>query len=266
VGGHSHSRLEQPEKVNGVIIAQAGSYTHTLGRIDLAIAGDTVQSYSGKLISPLAEGIQAQPKLQALIDSFAVMIETEYGAVIGELKEDWRRTYRSESNVGNWLTDALRRATGADIAFINSGGIRKDISAGPITKKDIYEMLPFQNYLETFKVTGAELRAIIQENANAEGLETHGTLQLSGVSYSFRKDNETVIVSELMVDGVPVDDSKVYTIASLDYVNANCDKYLGIKPRELHNTGKILADVIIEAIVDAHIVESPAEKRITRLN
>jgi len=49
VGGHSHSRIQTPELVNGVLIVQAGSYAQNLGRLDLVVAGDTVQSYDGKL-------------------------------------------------------------------------------------------------------------------------------------------------------------------------------------------------------------------------
>ncbi len=266
IGGHSHSRITHPDKVNGVIIAQAGSYNHDLGRIDLTVAGDTVQSYNGKLITPLVANTKAQPRLQAFIDSFAVMIEEEYGAVISHLKQDWRGAYNEESNTGDWLTDALAKETGADIAFLNSGGIRKNIMAGPITKKDINEMLPFQNYVELFDCSGKELKAIAQENAEAQGLETHGILQLSGLSYSWRKDGRKVIVSDIKVNDKPVQDDKIYRVASVDYVNGSYDKYYGIKPRTIHNTGMILADVIIDAILKTETIDAPDRNRITQLD
>lgn len=265
VGGHSHTRLTEPDKVNGVLIVQAGSYNHNLGRLDLTVAGDTVQSYSGRLITPMVEGTQAQPELQALIDSFAVLIETEYGAIIGQLDQDWRNAYSEECNVGDWLTDAMRKQTGADIAFLNSGGIRANIPAGPISKKDIFELLPFQNYLETFEVTGEELKSIVQENANAQRLETHGILQLSGLTYGWKKTGDNIKVSNIKINGKPIEDSKTYTIASVDYVISNYNRYYGVEPRDIHNTGKILADVIIDEIIKTGTIESSTEKRIIRI-
>ena len=266
IGGHSHTLMRKPEKVNGVLIVQAGSYTRDLGKLDLVVAGDTIQSYADTVIETLADGITAQPRLTALVDSFATLIDNEYNVVIGNLKTPWKSEHQGESNIGDWLTDIMREATGADVAFTNSGGIRKNMNAGPITLKDIAEMLPFQNYVETFECTGDQLMKIIQENANAEGLRTHGILQVSGLKYSWRKNGDKVEVVKALVGGKKIDNNKIYKIASIDYVNGNADQYYSITPGNLHNTGMLLADVATEAIKKAKTIDSRTEGRITELN
>ncbi|MCP4583131.1 MAG: hypothetical protein GY839_16105, partial [candidate division Zixibacteria bacterium] len=265
IGGHSHTRIQFPEVVNKVLIVQAGSYTQNLGRLDLVVAGDTVQSYDGKLISTFVEGIDPQPELQAFADSFATIIDDAYGMVIGQLATDWRSVYMGESNIGNWLTDAMRHKTDADVAFVNSGGIRKnEIPAGPVTKKDIAEMLPFNNYVETFEATGEELMTILTENARAQGLELHGILQVSGVAYTFKKKGDDVALVKVRVGGKKIKKDKIYKIASIDYVNANHSRYYMIEPRNLNNTGILFPQLIIETIENAKSINAKVEGRITQ--
>ncbi len=261
IGGHTHKRIENPEKVNGIIIAQAGSYARELGKIDITVAGDTIQDFSGSLIATLVDSITPSPKLAGFVDSMQAIIEKEYGKIIGELKVDWTPEYRAESNVGNYLTDAIRRKTGADIAFINSGGIRKRMFKGPITLKDIAEMLPFQNYVQTFKCTGKELMNIIMENAEAQANETHGILQVSGMKYSWKKTGGKVKVHDIVVGSKKLRPEKTYVIASIDYVIGNHERYFKMAPGKTE--GSILfSDLIIEAINEKGDITSKVEGRI----
>ncbi|MBD3168048.1 MAG: hypothetical protein GF307_01100 [candidate division Zixibacteria bacterium] len=248
VGGHSHTRVEEPKAVNGILVVQAGSKTTNLGRLDLTVAGDSIQNFRGELIPAFAENIKPDERLAAFVDSFSTIIDKKYGEVIGQLKEDWISKYRDESNVGNFLTDAIRRTTGADVAFLNSGGIRKNIPAGDITLKDISEMLPFMNYVVAFECTGEELLEILHENAKAAACETHGTLQLSGVKYAWRKVAGDAEIVNVSVNGKALKKDRIYKIATVDYVVLNQDKYFNIQPGELENSGTLLSDMITEYI------------------
>ena len=64
---------------------------------------------------------------------------------------------RQETNVGNFIADAFRLATGADVGLMNGGSIRADeiIRAGPLTKRDVLSILPFKNKVVKLEVTGA---------------------------------------------------------------------------------------------------------------
>ena len=73
-----------------------------------------------------------------------------------------------------------------DFAVLNSGGIRKDVHRGKVTKLDIVEILPFTNYITTFRCTGAELIKIMETNAQAALRQEPGILQVSGLTYAFK--------------------------------------------------------------------------------
>ncbi len=267
LGGHSHTRLDQPEKVNGILICQTGSHARYLGKLTLQVAGDSIYSWHDTLIAMVIDNIKPDTTLQALIDSMAGIIEGKFGAVIGTLASDWETAYQSESNIGNWVTDMLRAKTGVDIAIVNSGGIRKRIPAGPITLRDVYEMLPFDNYVSFFDCSGNDLQKIFASNADAEaGERSYGSLQISGATYAYRMENGTPILSDLKVGGKRLDPNKTYRIATIDYVIANADKYFKMTPTNVKETNRLLSDLIVECIKEAGVIDSRVEGRIKRKN
>ena len=266
VGGHSHTRLKQPLEVEGIIIVQAGSKRKNLGRLNLLVQDDRVVAYDGRLISLTADGATAPSELTTLVAEYERRVLGEFGEVIGKLEGDWRRDGRKESNIGNYLCDRLRERADADVAFLNSGGIRKNLPAGPITILDVKEILPFANNLVTFDVTGAELMTLLQENARAALRGSHGILQVSGLRYVYRQVGDHVEVSEVGVGGKPLRKEKVYKVAAPDYVVSKADVYFGWQPPpEVNDLGVSLADVIIAAIVVDGNIRAEVDGRIGAL-
>ena len=66
---------------------------------------------------------------------------------------------KRETNLGDLIADIIRSASGADAAIINGGGIRASINKGEIKVKDVYTVLPFDNYMVAVKLTGKQIRA-----------------------------------------------------------------------------------------------------------
>jgi len=267
IGGHSHTRLETPEKVNGVIVAQAGSSCRNLGRIDLTVAGDSVMIYEGRLIPMLIEGISPDPELSALVDSIKTEIDKKYAIVIARLELDWETQYRAESNIGDWLTDALRARMNTDVAFLNSGGIRKNLPAGPVTKMDIYEILPFDNRVVTFSLTGKELLRVAEHNVGLEQGSYQGSLQLSGLSYGWKGDSANIELNDVRVNGAPIEPERIYKVASIDYVaEANAERYFGFTPSSgLNQAGIGLTELILQAVEKAGVIVSKIDGRAKKL-
>ena len=252
VGGHSHTRLEQPLVVNKMIIVQAGSACNNLGLLDLTVAGDTVTSYNGKLIELLADSVKPMPEVAALADSFDILIEQEYGQTIGELKAPWLHKYYECSNVGSWICDRLAARYKTDVAFVNAGGIRTDLNAGPITKLDVLKILPFMNSVVIFEATGAELLKTAEEQALAQGLQKHGALEMSGLNVTYKKSKDHVQVVEAKINGKPVVPAQVYRVATVDYVTGSApDKYLGFTAKVKENTDELLSEVIMDEVKKA---------------
>ena len=268
VGGHSHTRLTKAKIVNRIIIVQTGSKTRNLGRLTVDVKADTVARFDYELIPTWVNKVkEPNPEMQQLVNDFKKKIDEEYGAVIGRLKTDWIKNNRKESNIGNYITDVMRKVTDADFAVLNSGGIRKDLPAGPITKLNIIEILPFSNYLVTFTCTGKQLLQLIRENARASTKHSHGILQVSGIRYSFKINNGEAKIVSARINGKRIDPKKIYKGVSVDFVvHGQADKYFGFEPSNVQSTGLLISDVLMDYILKHPQVVSRVEGRIRKID
>jgi 2',3'-cyclic-nucleotide 2'-phosphodiesterase (5'-nucleotidase family) len=234
VGGHTHTRLRTPKVVNGVIIVQAGSSTENLGELQLTVENGRVVKYSGKLIPAWVTRKPRPNALTALADSMEGEIDREYSEVIGVLGGEWKRS-EFQSAIGTFVADAQRIAAAADVGFMNNHGIRKDQPAGPMTKRDLFEILPFRNILTTFEMSGKQLAGVLQYM-----LEKRSAIQIAGMTGAYRwRPDATVELRDLRVGGEPLDDAKMYKCAASDYMVGEAGHYFGLEipqPYYLHQT------------------------------
>ena len=148
-----------------------------------------------------------------------------------------RMVRRAETNLGDLCADAYRIQSGADIAFVNGGGIRVSINAGKITLNDILKVHPFGNAMCVIEVTGQQILDALEWGARAVPGENGGFLQVSGLSYEIhsyiespcKSDENSMFagiegerrVQNVLVDGKPIDPEATYTLASHDYMLLN---------------------------------------------
>jgi len=266
VSGHNHVLLDTLLQVNGVLIAQAGCDSRYLGIVNLQVAGDTVQSHSSRIVQLRTDSIQPDTSISRMVREFETEIERDYCQVVGELKSRWKSEGNSESNVGNWLTDAIRARLNADVAFLNTGGIRKDLGPGPVTKRDIMEMLPFDNYLVVFECTGEQLLQIAKHNLGGTDRGRQMALQVSGLVYTWREVEGDRIVVDAAINGVPIDAHQKYSVASIDYiVEHNSEKFFGFKVRDFSLHTDKMTPAIIDEVRAARQIDSQIEGRVRQL-
>ena len=265
VGGHSHTALWREKIVNGTVIVQAGSKGKWLGALQLEVdvdAGTILQS-TGELIPMLSEELPADPVMAAKVAELEAVVEEGFGEVIGTLETDWERRSHGESNIGNWQTDVMRDFTGADVAFQNSGGIRKNLEAGPITLRDMWEISPFGNHFVIFKVTGEQLLGMIRYQAVVTG----EFCQVSGIRYSFNYDAEDSDALKVEVGGAPVQLDKTYTITTNNYMGGHLYDIFGLPEADVAVEPAypvhVDRDVFIEYIRKQKNISSTLEDRIT---
>ncbi len=258
VGGHSHTRLKHPKIINGVLIVQTGSYLENLGVLDLNIERHHIIWYDGELVQLWYNSARPKTQLSSFIDSVKKVIDEDYSKVIGVLKTDWNRSH-GESGIGNFIADAQREAVGADIGFMNSSGIRKNLAAGQITKKDIFEIMPFRNMLTTFSVTGKQIRSIV-EFIITKG---HGEIQTSGIQCEWKKkENGEIEFLKFIVNGKPLDESKMYSGAASDYMLGVSEKYFGLIPSKITVLNQTLFTAIETKVWTMKEISSEIEHRI----
>ena len=266
IGGHSHTRLQKPQVVNNIIIVQTGSQCSNLGRLDITVQNDRVVSFDGKLIFLDTENITEDAYLVAEVKKYNQLIDDQYGVVIAQLKEDWIRNRDGESNLGNFICDRLREYTNADIAVMNSGGIRKGLVAGPVTGLDIKEILPFNNQICVAKLSGRQIKRIVETNINGMHEGHSGILQVSGISYQYRinKKNEPEVV-RILINCNPIDYYKTYLLATVDYVFSNADQYFGFSTPPYENLYAPAAEMIINLTKKMGVIDSKIEGRIVEV-
>lgn len=265
IGGHSHDRIDPPEVINGVIVTQAGAKLRHLGRLDIQVKDDEVIGHSGKII--LLDGDKTLERfgntLAPIVDSLDAVVTAAYGDTIGYSTTDLYRSYFEESNIGNWVADAVRVYTGADVAFVNSGGLRADFRRGPLTRRDIKELLPFDNSIAVFTCSGEQLTAIMRNNALAAVQESHGILQVSGIRCLYEAiEGDKIRIKSLQVDDEDVEPDRIYECATVDFVaSSNPTKYLGFKPAHVYDYQLAIGELAIRTLENTERITSTIEGR-----
>jgi 2',3'-cyclic-nucleotide 2'-phosphodiesterase (5'-nucleotidase family) len=220
IGGHSHTRVQPAETVNGVLIAQAGSDNKFLGRVELLVQDGRVIEKKGELIDlngPLAEDAQVKAMINKFNQNpaFARIIATAPFIIGGK------------DALGSLMTDALRKIHGLDIAFQNEGGIRVNYLPKKITVKDIYTLDPFGNQIVQIAMSADEIRGLIQNSFARQGSLD---LQVSGIRYTVRTDRQNLVKEVVLAyeDGTPLPAGKLFKVGISSYVAsayhfAHCD-------------------------------------------
>ncbi len=236
VGGHDHRPIRNPIRIGRTLIVQAGSYGRYLGKVDLIVdtQGDSVFSARGGLIETRVSEVTPDPIAAKKVEEFERLIGDAMKEVIGELLTPWTTVgygRRSESNIGNWQADIIRAYAGSDVSFQNSGGIRDNLRAGPITVGDIWRISPFGNTFVRFAVSGAKLREML-ENHLAGRLDERGHFGGLRMVFDSRKPTGSKIV-EVTIGGKPLDEKRLYTFATNNYVVSNLRTHFGITGESL---------------------------------
>ncbi|MCD6239783.1 MAG: bifunctional metallophosphatase/5'-nucleotidase [Thermotogae bacterium] len=247
-------------KINGIYVAAGPSGKDGgIGKITIDVENKKIVSVKEEDLWLSAEKAKPPAKIKTMVEEYQKMIDEEFGTVIGQLKTPWVRA-QPESNIGDWQTDVMRAKTGTDFAFQNSGGIRKDLPAGPITKKDIMEISPFHNTLATFTVSGAELKHILEWNFE-RGWDY---LQMSGITCTVNMNKKYgERVTDIYVNGKPLDLNKIYTGTFNDYgIGHDKDKYFDLEAHNKVNTHIPLAQTEIEAVIAQKVIDIKVQNRI----
>lgn len=267
VGGHSHTHLEVAEQVDGTWIVQAGSYTRSLGIVDLVVEGDRITNfhYSLRDLTPDTSPGPPTPKVVSLVAGYDAQIDALYGEVVGNATAVLNRDYHHESGVGQLVAEIMRDAAQTEVGLYNGGGLRADIEAGPVTLRSLYDVLAFGNQLMRFSITGAQLQALLLRNAAAEADEQHGFLPVSGVRYTWRVRVGAPELVDVSVGGVPLDLARSYSIATNSYVVEQWARFLGFEPKDAVSTGISDYEAAVAWVREHPTLSPPSEAHAIRV-
>ncbi len=156
IGGHNHGGREEPLAIGGRICVKMRSYGRELGRLDIAFdpQAKRVASYRWKRIPIDANNLAAAPETALAVDDWESRVSEIVDTPIGECRETLRKPGLKRA-----IEQALREKTGADLAYMNSGGIRDSMPAGPMLARHVWNILPFDNEVVEAIVAGSDVPA-----------------------------------------------------------------------------------------------------------
>lgn len=265
VGGHSHTlfsnteegAMAYPTMVGDVPVVQAYAYSKYIGHLVLEFddAGN-VTSASGDTIL-LDASVAEDEAAVARVAELAGPIEEMKNRVVADAAEpiegDRSVCRAMECPMGNLVADAMLdrvKDQGVQIAIQNGGGLRASIDAGEVTMGEVLTVLPFQNTLSTFEVTGEAIVAAL-ENGVSQIEEGAGRFpQVAGMTFAVDAAAEPGSrISDVMVGGEPIDLAATYGVVSNNYVRNGGDGYAMFEgAANAYDFGPDLADVTAEYI------------------
>jgi 5'-nucleotidase len=277
IGGHEHTLLES--HAGSAPIFKMTADAREMGRFDLSISKSTgeLESIDWEVIK-VTKATPEAPEFSAVYKKYAnllAQLAKPVGRTAVPLDARSAEGRTRETNVGNFITDAFRRATNADVALLNGGSIRADelMPAGRLTVRSVLSLLPFKNKIVKIEVTGATLRAALEHGVSrsAEDAEPGGFPQVSGIRFSFdaSKPPGSRIV-ELTVNGRPLDETRKYTLVAPTFIALDGgDGYSMFKGATViipPDQAPLDSDVLQRAIRSARSIAPKVEGRIKRLD
>ncbi|QEE34938.1 multifunctional 2',3'-cyclic-nucleotide 2'-phosphodiesterase/5'-nucleotidase/3'-nucleotidase [Octadecabacter sp. SW4] len=263
VGGHSHTLLGDfedaagpyPTMVGDTAIVQARSYGKYLGELNVTFDDDgVITEASGAPVTidgTVAEDAAAKDRVAEL----AIPLEEIRNRVVAEtadvLTGDRAICRVMECSMGNLIADAMLDRVadqGIVIALQNSGGIRADIDAGEVTMGEVLTVLPFQNTLSTFQISGATLMEALENSASQIEDGSGRFLQVAGMTLTVDLSMDPGSrISDVMVGGAPIDPAATYGVVSNNFVRNGGDGFaMFTDAANAYDFGPDLADVVAE--------------------
>ena len=236
IGGHSHTILEQPAKVNDILITQAGVGTDQIGRFDIVVDDDTnsIVEWKWQLIPVDSTIAEPDQELTKFIDSFKEEVDRKYNTVVCRFARKLTHPRREEETaLGNLFADIFARRAHVDVMFLGSGSIRGTELGPLVTLGDLRSIFAFDDTLFKLTVTGAQLKKVFSHIMRAENRNSEGECyQVNHGVEAVYLDASSELES-LTLEGRPAMDDGQYTICLQGYHYTNSEPNLGLTNEEL---------------------------------
>ena len=244
IDGHSHEVcVENVPNENGemVVLTQTGTKFANIGKLTITTDGQIQASHVSAVTD--AEGNPAKDaEMESFINGIKSQYEESLKVVLGRTDVDLmdkdpetglRAVRKAETNLGDLCADASRYMMGADIGFMNGGGIRAGIEAGDITYEDALSVFPYGNMICTAEVSGQKIKDALEMGVKNYPEESGGFIHVSGLTYTVDSSVPSSVVldekrnfvsvggeyrvRDIYVGEEPLDVNRTYTLASHNY-------------------------------------------------
>ena len=282
--GHSHDTLNglvygqnlfKSPRGEWVIITQAGKNGHSYGELDV------VYDKFGRIIKAKNElkSLDNQRENLAVktMEDISLGAPEEIGVIAQEVKSK-PETVLEESPLSAFLSDAYLKYSDADLVLNNMGGIRASLPSGPVTDRDVMDLMPFYNDVNVYKLSEKDIIDVLNSAIQATTkYHRTGALQVAGLRYVIGKDNKVKDVVLVKQDGtrVPLDSQnpssdKFFKVAYNTFVAGGSEglEALACPQKIIHKCDKNETQMLIDYIksFNGKPITIKADGRITKEN
>jgi 5'-nucleotidase len=279
----AHTHRAYRCSINGRVVIQGASFGRLVSVVDLEIdvASGVLRNRTRARNLPVPNGhddddslrsayppLPPDARIAALVAHYRQRAAPLADAPVGRIAEafDRRPSAGGDHALGRLIADAQLAATrtaGAQIAFTNPGGVRSDLRSeadGAISYGGVYTVQPFGNTLVTLTLSGAQLRALLEQQWSAARPERTRMLQPSqGFSYAWdsrRPAGSRVLTESLRLDGRPIDPDREYRVTVNSYLAAGGDGFRILRSAREHTGGPLDVDALAQYF-RAHSAKAP---------
>ena len=294
ITGHTH--LPYNCTLNGRIVTSAFSFGRVVSEINLVLDKRTEDVRRDLSTAVNHAVIRAQitpdPAITAVINKWKPLSDVIGNQEVGSITADIRRAFigtaedrGSESNLGNMVADAQLWATqpnGADIAFMNPGGLRSDLifapsgseAPGVVTYAEAFNVQPFSNILMTFPMTGSQIVDVLEEQCQPS-TASRPFLHLgvsAGLTYDLSKTIVAgkctgITVSNVMLNGVALNPTATYDVTVNNFLADGGDNFVTFRTVDpaLRIGGGIDLDELVNYLGSKGPIAPPGTGRVNEL-
>jgi|GEM_PF-2537871 len=260
ITSHTHTFVDG--QINGVPIIQAMHNGRALGLVNFVFdrdAGELLETnvYIDRLLDRRHD-ISENAEMLAILEQFDIgpIMQQELGTTPLGLPHPSRREL---TTLGQWMSTTMVEYANVDIAFNNAGGLRTSIPAGPITRGMLHEVMPFDNSIVVFEMTGRQIKDVFEFGVHADSHA--GVVQFAGaiVEYLPYAEEGSRVHSMMFSNGDPIHLDGVYRVATNSFMATGGDGFSMFLDAQLISDEGIVRDMMESAIMEAGVINFVAE-------
>ncbi|MEM7762700.1 MAG: bifunctional UDP-sugar hydrolase/5'-nucleotidase [Pseudomonadota bacterium] len=256
LAGHADAGTPDPvvHPDTGTLIMQTyGQGTH-LGflQLDIDAAGHIV-GQDGRLLPVLSDQLAPAPAVAAKLADYRARFP-QLRERVGNTAGPMVRRYIQESTIGHFFADVFRSVSGADIGFVHSGSLRKDLPAGDLLRVDVLDAYPFVDDVDVKRLTGTQIIELLEQSFSLE----RGLLQVSGLR--IRYDLAQPVGQRVLTvayQGRPLEAERRYTVAAPSFLAEGGDLYTTFSEVPLASTHGKVSDVVLDYCRSQSVIAVP---------
>ena len=242
IGGHSHTFLTEPAKVNDILIVQAGTGTDQIGRFDIIVDTDNncVSEYTWESVPINDRHCPRDPEIDKLIATYKKNTDVKYNRMVTRLRRELTHPERNrETELGGLFADILKECLNVDIMLLGSGSVRNEQLGPLVLFSDLAECFPYDDSVTMITVTGAQLRRMMCFMLRDEvwqGVHCEFYQLSKGLKVVYdRKKSELL---EMTFEEEPIQDDEFYTVGLQEFHYLNMEDNLAITIEEAEENRK----------------------------